>query len=115
MSTENVRHTVFMKFRDDASEEDIQSIFKSLEELLTKKLIPGMLSLSWGAHDSNEGLNQGFTYGASMVFESIAHRDAYLPHPEHQRVVGLIQPLLKDGVNSLVVLDWVLRNEVIAS
>ncbi len=40
----------------------------------------------------------------SQVFADEAARDAYVPHPEHQKVVQLLLPLLaKDG---LVVFDY---------
>jgi len=53
-----------------------------------QKLIP--CHRHWLSHGvivgSDEGLNQGYTHGFLMTFESIAARNAYLPHPEHERV-----------------------------
>jgi hypothetical protein len=33
-----------------------------------------------------------------MTFDSAANRDAYLPHPEHERVKSIIQPHLADVI-----------------
>ncbi len=56
--------------------------------------IPGLLAMEHGAYDSPEGLNEGFTHGFVMSFDSGASRDAYLPHPEHERVKEIVVPRL---------------------
>lgn len=89
-SNTRVMHNLVLAFKEDAKKEDIENIFKALAELKQKNLVPGILSFTYGPYQSPEGLNNGFTHGSSMVFESIAARDAYLPHPEHDRVKPLI-------------------------
>jgi len=38
-------------------------------------------------------------------------RDAYIPHPEHQKIVDKLIPLLKNGLNSVIAVDWYLTKE----
>ena len=44
---------------------------------------------------SDEGLNDGFTHGFVMTFDSPKSRDEYLPHPEHERVKLVVVPNLE--------------------
>jgi hypothetical protein len=46
-------------------------------------------------YQSDEGLNDGFTHGFVMTFDSPQSRDAYLPHPEHERVKLVVVPNLE--------------------
>ncbi|MGB0144778.1 MAG: Dabb family protein, partial [Akkermansiaceae bacterium] len=64
--------------------------------------IPGLLDFHHGPYDSAEGLNEGYTHGFIMTFDSAESRDAYLPHPEHMKRVELVQPKLE----RLVVFDF---------
>ena len=43
---------------------------------------------------SAEGLNDGYTHGFIMTFESPEARDAYLPHPIHEEVKDIVVPNL---------------------
>jgi hypothetical protein len=104
-----VRHTVFFQFRDDASPAEIEHFFREMFNLKTQGKVKGILSFSYGQHESSEGLNQGFNHGMTLVFENPEARDAYLPHPEHERVKSLVIPLLKDGLNSVIAVDWYLQ------
>ncbi len=56
--------------------------------------IPGLLSMKHGPYESPEGLNDGFTHGFVMTFDTQKSRDAYLPHPEHERVKEIVVPNL---------------------
>lgn len=47
-----------------------------------------------GPYNGNEGLNDGFTHGFLMTFESAESRDAYLPHPLHEEVKEIVVPAL---------------------
>jgi hypothetical protein len=46
-----------------------------------------------------------------MRFESVEARDAYIPHPEHKKVVDMILPLVKNGANSVIAVDWYLTGD----
>ena len=57
--------------------------------------IPALLSMQHGSYQSPEGLNDGFTHGFVMTFDTPQSRDAYLPHPEHERVKDIVVPNLE--------------------
>lgn len=109
--TSPINHTVLFQFRDDVSAKEIEHFFREMKQLKTENKVQGIVSFSYGKHNSNEGLNQGFNYGMSLIFENREARDAYLPHPEHEKVKTILLPLLKDGINSVIALDWNLDQE----
>jgi Stress responsive A/B Barrel Domain len=90
-----VRHCVLVRFKPDAN---VTLIFAELKALTHK--IDGILSITVGADNSPEGLQRGNTHGFTVDFRDMTSRDAYLPHPEHQKVGGMI-------VAAAEVLDWV--------
>ena len=95
-----IYHAVLLKMKPGVSQSKIDEIFRELAAL--KGLIPGLESFSGGPYSSHEGLNQGYTHGFIMTFRDAQARDAYLPHPEHERVKAIIVPNL-DGV---IAFDW---------
>jgi len=95
-----VQHVVLIKFKQDITEDQIVDVYAQLEEL--KEWIPGILSFAGGPYSSPEGLNQGYTHGFSMIFESIGARDDYLPHPKHEQVKAAILPL----IDSVIAFDF---------
>ena len=96
-----IRHAVFCRFRGDA---DIAAISAALKGLQSK--IDGILAITIGADASPEGLQKGFTHGFTVDFTTAAARDAYLPHPEHQKVGAMIVAAVDGGVGGLAVIDW---------
>ncbi len=86
------KHMAFFQFKPECTAEDIAEVWRIMEDL--PKQIPGILNLTWGENTSTEGLSDGFTHSFVMLFESAAARDAYLPHPAHQRAVNLVVPKL---------------------
>ena len=61
-------------------------------------LLPGLQSFEGGPYSSPEGLNKQWTHAFIMTFDKAASRDAYLPHPEHERVKGIVAPQLADVI-----------------
>ena len=57
--------------------------------------IPGLLGIEHGPYQSDEGLNEDFTHGFIMTFDSLESRDAYLPHPVHEAVKDVVVPCLE--------------------
>lgn len=88
-----VKHYGCFQFKDGTTESQIAECFASLEGMLGK--IPGLLDLNHGPYDSAEGLNEGFTHGFIMTFESPQARDEYLPHPIHEEVKDVVIPNLE--------------------
>ena len=77
----SVRHVVVFKYRDDATEAQIQQVTDALRSL--KDRIPGILAFEHGTNHSPEGKDQDFDHVYLITFEDAAARDTYLPHPEH--------------------------------
>ena len=90
-----IQHLVLLKFKPEVVPEKIAELLKQLSEL--QQLIPGITYYAGGSYSSSEGLNQDYTHGFVMTFESADARDAYLPHPEHERVKAALL-LCLDGV-----------------
>lgn len=95
-----IQHMVLVQFKPEVSDETIDELFSQLAEL--KQLIPGITYFAGGPYSSPEGLNQGYTHGFLVTFESAEARDAYLPHPEHERVKAAILP----HVGAVVAFDF---------
>ncbi|HEY9596669.1 MAG TPA: Dabb family protein [Cyanophyceae cyanobacterium] len=95
-----IQHMVLLKFKADVTPEKITELFDLLGEL--QDLISGITYYSGGSYSSHEGLNQGYTHGFLMTFESVTARDAYLPHPEHERVKAALLPHL----DSVIAFDF---------
>lgn len=95
-----VKHIGLIKFKEGTSEEQISNLFDQILDLTEN--IAGIEDYVSGPNSSTEGLNQGLTHGFIMTFTDAAARDAYLPHPEHQRVSDVIKPLAE----SIVVFDF---------
>ena len=69
---------------------------------------PGIIDLSHGPNVSTEGLDNGFTNSFVITFESVAARDAYLPHPVHQKAVDYVVPKLE----KVIVIDHEVNEQV---
>jgi hypothetical protein len=89
-----VRHFGMFQFKKDITDQQIATCFDAMRAMQGK--IPGLLEVNCGPYDENEEqLHDGFTHGFVMAFESRTSRDAYLPHPEHERVKELVIPCLE--------------------
>ncbi len=95
-----VKHIALLKFKESTSTEQIDKIFAEIMDIT--ETIPGIEDYVSGSNCSPEGLNQGYTHGFIMTFTDAAARDAYLPHPEHERVKALILP----RTDSVAVFDF---------
>ena len=96
-----IRHVVFVKFKPS---EEVDKIFDALKALQHK--IPGIISITTGKDNSPEGLQRGNTHGFTVDFVDVAARDAYLPHPEHQKVGAMIVAAAEGGIEGITVVDW---------
>lgn len=81
------------QFKSHVTPEGIDRCFTEMKGMVGR--IPGLLAMEHGPYESAEGLNDGFTHGFIMTFDSAASRDAYLPHPEHERVREIVVPCLE--------------------
>ena len=88
-----VKHYGVFQFKEGITPAQIENCFGEMHGMVGK--IPGLLDMIHGPYDSDEGLNDGFTHGFIMTFESLRARDEYLPHPEHERVKEIVIPCLE--------------------
>ena len=88
-----IKHYGVFRFREGVTEPEIEECFAEMKSMVGK--IPGLLEMTSGVYNSSEGLNEGFTHGFIMTFENAESRDAYLPHPEHERVKEIVVPRLE--------------------
>ena len=83
-----VRHLVVFKYKSDATREQIAEATQAFKDLKNK--IPGIVSFEHGTNISPEKKDQGFNYVYLVTFENEAARDAYLPHPDHEKFGQLL-------------------------
>jgi hypothetical protein len=88
-----VRHIALFQFKDGITQAGIDDCFEALIGMQDR--IPGIVGFEYGPRQCDEGLNDGFTHGFIMSFDTAANRDAYLPHPEHERVRDIVVPCLE--------------------
>lgn len=100
MSQSLTRHLGVFQFKAGITAEQIEESFTAMQAMVGQ--IDGLLTMEHGPYKSDEGLNDDFTHGFIMTFDSPESRDAYLPHPIHLRVVDIVQPRLE----RLVVFDF---------
>lgn len=100
-----INHVVLLGWTPEATEHQKQACAEALAGL--KAIIPGILAYSGGDQNSLEAPGQGIDFGFVMTFADAAARDAYLPHPGHQRVIrDYIAPILRQ----VQVFDYELAN-----
>ena len=97
-------HMVLLRIRKDVPKKQVDAVFAELASLKTK--IAGIRSYSAGPYSSRGGLNRGFTHGFCMTFEDAAARDAYLPHPEHEKVKKSVLAVLDGGLDGVIAFDY---------
>jgi hypothetical protein len=95
-----VKHIVLIKFKASVAPEQIDDLFNQLLDLTEN--VDGIEDYVSGPNSSPEGLNKGFTHALIMSFHDSAARDAYLAHPEHEKVKTTFLPLIDD----IVVFDF---------
>jgi len=88
------------KFKDDADLGEVKKVEDAFAALPNQ--IPEISFFEWGINNSPEGLNKGFTHCFFMSFDSDEARQKYLPHPDHQAFVGMLDPVLED----VIVMDY---------
>ncbi len=89
-----LQHVVCLKFKADASSDQIKKVEEAFRAL--KQKIPQVQTLEWGTNVSPEKLNKGFTHCFILSFNSESDRDAYLQHPEHKAFGKVLGPVLDD-------------------
>jgi hypothetical protein len=95
-----LRHVVMFKFKESATEEDIEKVEKAFNALPGK--ISAIRDFEWGTNNSPERLNKGFTHCFLLTFNSEEDRKVYLPHPDHKNFGKEIGDYIQD----VIVVDY---------
>ncbi|APZ48152.1 hypothetical protein BW723_12555 [Polaribacter reichenbachii] len=95
-----LRHMVNLKYKEDATEKQVNDAVKAFVDLKNK--IPEIVDLEWGLNDSTEGHTKGLTHCFTLTFNDENAREVYLFHKEHQKMVKKIGPIISD----VLVLDY---------
>ncbi|KAF0686706.1 Aste57867_21548 [Aphanomyces stellatus] len=96
-ATMSVDHVVLFKWKDDAPAETIQEFARAVVALKDK--VPGILDLSFGEDFSKTSRAQGFTHMLIVRMENKDTVPFYDAHPEHQKVVALIRPIMDKNIS----------------
>lgn len=88
-----IEHIVLIRWKEAASQEAKDRAMTELRDLKGK--IPGIVEVTSGLNFSERA--KGYTHGLVFRFKDRAAVEAYLPHPEHQRVVQtFLNPIRED-------------------
>jgi Stress responsive A/B Barrel Domain len=95
------RHVVLLKFKADATPEQVAQVETAFRKL--KEQIDTITALEWGMNVSPEGKDDGFTHCFFLTFKDKAGLDVYLPHPAHKAFGGVLRPHL----DKVLVIDYI--------
>ena len=68
------RHFGVFQFKPEITQAQIEESFACMHALVDS--IEGLLSMEHGPYKSAEGLNDGYTHGFIMTFDSLSHETA---------------------------------------
>ncbi|MHB2167431.1 Dabb family protein [Alsobacter sp. R-9] len=98
-----IRHVVLIRPSASATARDVSAAMEKVAAL--KGVIPGILDVRHGPDVSPEGLGRGYAMGFVVDFADAAARDAYLPHPEHQKAGAALVAVAEGGIDGILVFD----------
>ena len=87
-----IKHVVMWKFKADVAEADRLEMKRQLEAL--QGVVPTLLKIEVGMDLS--GKPAAMDMVLCTEFQSLEDLQAYATHPEHQKVVGFVKPLVCD-------------------
>jgi hypothetical protein len=87
-------HMFSVRFADGVTPQQKATAVSRVRDLQGK--IPGLLEMSIGLNESPRG--QGFELGGTMRFTDRAALAAYNDHPEHQKLLAWLGPLVAQAV-----------------
>ncbi|WP_282134542.1 Dabb family protein [Seonamhaeicola maritimus] len=95
-----LRHMVNLKYKEDATQEQIDEAVKTFLNLKNK--IPEIANIEWGVNDSTEGHSDGFTHCFTLTFNDEHAREIYLFHKAHLDLVSKVGPI----IGGVLVMDY---------
>ncbi len=92
-ATEKVlRHAVFFKFKDTATDKDVDGVVDAFRALPSK--LDVIKDFKAGKNNSRVGMDDGFTHCFLLTFQDEAGRAVYLPHDDHKAFGAILRPHL---------------------
>lgn len=82
-----IDHLVLFTVKDDASAEDVEDLLSSIRDL--RGSVSNVIDLSVGEDFSGRG--EPYTHGLFVRFQTADDLQAYMKHPEHQKVVEKLE------------------------
>lgn len=96
-----VYHLVLFKLKSEVSETQRDELIERLNGMKGK--IEGIVDLKAGVNVTPEvDRMKGYSVGLLVIFETMAHLEAYGPHPVHEEVKSFIRTIVDD----VVVMDF---------
>jgi hypothetical protein len=86
MLEKELKHAVFVKFKEGTSPDEVQAVESALAGLPAK--IDAIKAFEWGTNNSPETHDQGFTHCFMFTFDSEEGLKEYADHPAHREVGG---------------------------
>ncbi len=99
-SEKQLKHAVFLKFKDHTSDHDVRTVEDGLAKLPSK--IDAIEAFEWGKNNSPETHDDGFTHCFMFTFDSEEKLKEYVAHPAHVAVANELKP----QVEKIRVLDF---------
>ncbi|GGZ85515.1 Dabb family protein [Algibacter mikhailovii] len=91
-----IKHIVHLKYKEDASEEQINAAVNAFIDLKNK--IPTVADFEWGLNDSTEGHTKGLTHTFVITFNDEHAREVYLFHEAHIALLNNYAAFFADAV-----------------
>jgi hypothetical protein len=85
-----IKHIVMWKFKDETVEEDKLEMKRQLEAL--KGVVPSLSDIEIGLNTAESPAAMDMVL--SSEFRTMEDLKAYVVHPEHQKVVEFVEPLV---------------------
>jgi hypothetical protein len=86
-----IQHVVLFKWKDEIPPETIDRAIHDLESL---REIEGVCDFAAGKNFARN--SQGYSYALVLRLPDRTALKAYWPHPLHERVLAVVQPLVAD-------------------
>lgn len=91
---QELKHAVFLKFKPNAPEKDVQAVERAFASLPSK--IRAIKAFEWGTNNSPEKYSDGFTHCFMMTFDSQEGRAICLSHRDYKQLGTLLLPVMED-------------------
>ncbi|PPC79369.1 hypothetical protein WH50_19250 [Pokkaliibacter plantistimulans] len=89
-----VQHKLFVRFKPDVTELQIDHVCQSLAELAHS--LSSIPAFRYGTNISPENLNKGLNHYFLLTFKDETERNRYLIHPGHKALQEVFDPMIDD-------------------